>query len=206
MAASPDRRPTALSRVVKAIITWLYRYRGWRLEGGLPETRKFVITGAPHTSNWDFVFFLGATQELGIPPAFMGKKQLFRWPMTRFMRDMGGIAVDRSKRSNYVEQVAAEFARRDELALVIAPEGTRSSDGSWRSGFYHIALEAGVPIVPAWVDHATMSGGLGPPLMPSGDFASDLALLAQFYRNALPQEPRFAILEQQARAADAGET
>lgn len=199
MAASPERKPTALSRAVKALITWLYHVRGWQLEGGPPGTRKFVITGAPHTSNWDFVFFLGATRQLGIQPAFMGKKQLFRWPMTRFMQDMGGIAVDRSKRSNYVDQIAAEFARRDELALVIAPEGTRSSDGHWRSGFYHIALAAGVPIVPAWVDNATMCGGLGPPIMPGESYGRTLLQIAQFMLSKMPDCERIMVLEAQAR-------
>jgi 1-acyl-sn-glycerol-3-phosphate acyltransferase len=141
------------------------------------------------------VFFIGATHAFGVRPSFMGKHTLFRWPMTGFMRDMGGVPVDRSRRSNYVEQVVAEFARRSELALVVAPEGTRSGDGQWRSGFYHIAMGAQVPIVPAWVDHATMRGGLGPPIMPSGDYRADLAKLAAFYRSVMPDCARFHALE-----------
>lgn len=191
--------PSLLSRIVRRLLIGLYAWKGWRIEGEHPGVPKFVITGAPHTSNWDFVFFIGATNTLGIAPSFMGKHTLFKWPMTRFMQDMGGIAVDRARRgSNYVEQVGAEFARRDELALVIAPEGSRSSDGHWRSGFWHIARAAGVPIVPAWVDHATMTGGVGPPLWPSDDLAADLKRLAAFYREKRPDCARFERLEEAA--------
>jgi len=182
---------TLLSRLVRRAVLGLYRWKGWRIEGRHPGIDKFVITGAPHTSNWDFVFFLGATNALGIRPSFMGKHTLFKGPLARFMRDMGGISVDRSKRANYVEQVVAEFDRRDDLALVIAPEGSRGSDGAWRSGFYHIALGAGVPIVPAWVDHATMRGGLGEPIWPSGDYRADLLRIAEFYRSKRPDCARF---------------
>ena len=190
--------PSLSSRLVRWIILKLYRWMGWRLEGGIPETRKFVIAGAPHTSNWDFVFFTGATNELGLLPNFMGKHTLFRWPMKRFMEDMGGIPVDRRSRANYVDQVAAEFARRDELALVVAAEGSRTTDGSWKSGFYHIAQAAGVPIVPTWVCNRTRRLGFGPALWPSGDYPADLARIAAYMRAMVPDEPRFKVLEAQA--------
>ncbi|HQV03284.1 MULTISPECIES: lysophospholipid acyltransferase family protein [unclassified Novosphingobium] len=181
------------------MILKIYNWKGWKLEGSLPETRKFVIAGAPHTSNWDFVFFTGATNAMGIRPNFMGKHTLFTWPIKRFMEDMGGIPVDRSKRANYVEQVAAEFARRDELALVVAAEGTRKTDGSWKSGFYHIAKAAGVPIVPTWVCNKDKRLGFGPAIWPSGDYAADLARIAAYFRSILPDEPRFKVLEAQAQ-------
>lgn len=192
------RAPTWSSRMARRVILWVYRWMGWKLEGALPATRKFVIAGAPHSSNWDFVFFTGATAELGIRPNFMGKHSLFRWPLRRFMEDMGGIPVDRGKRSNYVEQVAAQFARRDELALVVAAEGSRTTDGSWKSGFYHIALAAGVPIVPTWVCNRDRRIGFCEGLVPSGNYAADLARIAAMLRAALPGEPRFEVLEAQA--------
>lgn len=188
-----------LSRLVRRVILALYRWKGWRIEGGHPGVDKFIITGAPHTSNWDFVFFIGVTHTLGIRPSFMGKHSLFKWPMKRFMRDMGGISVDRSKRgSNYVVQVAQAFANADELALVVAPEGTRSSDGEWRSGFWHMARAAGVPVVPSWVDHDTMRGGVGAPIWPSDDLAADLARFADFYMSKMPDCPRFQRLSDEA--------
>jgi 1-acyl-sn-glycerol-3-phosphate acyltransferase len=179
------------SRLVRRLLVTLYRMRGWQINGAPPPVKKFILVGAPHTSNWDFAVFLGATEELGIRASFLGKHSLFRWPMRRFNIDMGGIPVDRSKRSNYVEQVVNEFARRDELALVIAPEGTRHSDGRWRSGFYHIAMGAGVPIVPAWLNRQTRRAAIGQAIVPTGDYGRDLKRLADFYRAAQPDDPRF---------------
>ena len=201
MSSITPRKRSILSRIVRRIILAIWYGQGWKVTDPLPKNlKKYVLAGAPHTTNWDFVFFLGAATELGIRPSFMGKHTLFKWPMTRFMFDMGGVSVDRSRRgANYVEQVAAEYARRDELALVIAPEGSRSGNGEWRSGFYHIAMAAGVPIVPAWVNHETMRGGIGPALIPTGDYPADLARLAAFYRSVMPECPRFIALEAQAR-------
>lgn len=198
MPAQPRRVPSLPSRIALRALLALYRRKGWQVDGAAPTAQKLVITGAPHTSNWDFLFFLGGVTHFGIRPSFMGKHTLFRWPMARFMRDMGGIAVNRSRRANYVAQVAEAFSAADELALVIAPEGSRHSDGTWRTGFYHIAVAAGVPIVPGWVDHQTMRGGLGPAIVPSGNLAADLAKIAAFYRSVLPDCPRITALERQA--------
>jgi 1-acyl-sn-glycerol-3-phosphate acyltransferase len=190
------RAPTLLSRLVRRLVILLYHWRGYRLVETHPMPKRCVIIGVPHTTNWDFVFFLGATAEIGVKPSFMGKHTLFKWPMTRFMYDMGGVAVDRTARGrNYVEQVVDAFAAIDELALVIAPEGTRSATRPWRSGFYHIAHQAGVPLVPAWVEDGTRRGGLGPALMPSGDYAADLGKLLAYYQSVIPGHPRWALLE-----------
>lgn len=174
---------------------WLYRRRGWRLEGSAPTNPRCVILGAPHTSNWDFVFFVGATHAFGLEPRFMGKVSLFRWPLRRFMLDMGGVPVNRSAKGNYAEAMIAAFAAYEKFALVIAPEGTRSKVSKWRSGFYHIALGAGVPIVCAWMDNEAMRGGLGPEIMPSGDFAGDMAKIAAFYRGKMPGHPKWAAFD-----------
>jgi 1-acyl-sn-glycerol-3-phosphate acyltransferase len=189
-------RASLLSRVVFRLIYQIYRLRGWEIEGRLPDgVKKLVLVGAPHTSNWDFPTFLGATRDIGIRPSYLGKHSLFRWPIERFMIDMGGIPIDRTKRANYVDQVAAEFACRDELALVIAPEGTRDSDGTWKSGFYHIAIAANVPIVPAWIDRSRQKIGIGPALNPSGDYRADLKTIADWYRAQWPEQPRFQLID-----------
>lgn len=185
-------RPSLLSRIVFRLIFWIYRLRGWKIEGRLPSgLTKLVLVGAPHTSNWDFPVFLGATEDIGIRPSYLGKHSLFRWPLRRFMLDMGGIPIDRTRRANYVEQVAAAFDSRDELALVIAPEGTRDSDGKWKSGFYHIATAARVPIVIAWIDRARRQIEIGPAIEPSGDYRADLKRIADWYREAWPEQQRF---------------
>ncbi|MHA6316291.1 1-acyl-sn-glycerol-3-phosphate acyltransferase [Altererythrobacter sp. CAU 1778] len=190
------RSPT--SRIARRAILAAYHWQGWQIVGQMPDLPKFVMAGAPHSSNWDFVFFTGATADQGVEPSFMGKHTLFKGALGRFMRDMGGIAVDRSKRANYVEQVAQDFARRDRLALVIAAEGTRKSDGEWRSGFYHIARAANVPIVPVWVCNRTRRLGFGPPIVASASYPDTLLRIAAFMRANLPGFERYRMLERQA--------
>ncbi|MHA7820852.1 MAG: lysophospholipid acyltransferase family protein [Erythrobacter sp.] len=201
MRHNETREVTLLSRIVNRIILFFYRWKGWKIEGHLPRNlKKYVIAGAPHTSNWDFVFFAGATKHEEVQPNFMGKHTLFQGMMRNFMLDMGGIPVDRTRKANTVEQMKAEFDRREELALVIAAEGTRSTDGKWKSGFYNIARAAGVPIVPAYADNENMVIGFGEPLIPSGNYGEDLLKLAEWFRSKLPDYERFKVLEAQARA------
>ncbi len=187
-----------MSRIVRGFLVALYRLRGWRIDGQLPSAKKFVLVGAPHTSNWDFALFLGAIDALGIRPSYLGKHSLFRWPLRRFMLDMGGIPVDRTTRAHYVDHVVAAFANRATLVLVIAPEGTRHSNGRWKSGFYHIAAGAKVPIVLARIDRPRRVIQIGPAIPPSGDYRADLARIADFYRSADPDEPRFAEIDRLA--------
>ncbi|WP_284124153.1 1-acyl-sn-glycerol-3-phosphate acyltransferase [Parerythrobacter aestuarii] len=192
------RKRSILSRIVRRIIMVLYRWKGWEIDGHLPDLPKFVIAGAPHTSNWDFVFFTGATAEEGIEPNFMGKHTLFQGVMKNFMYDMGGIPIDRTKRSNVTQQVAEEYAKRDHLALVIAAEGTRSSNGEWKSGFYNIARAANVPIVAAWVDNTTNTLGFSEPIWPGESYGETLGKIAAFLRSKLPELDRYKVLEAQA--------
>ena len=198
MTSHTVRKRSLLSRIVRRIIWWIYKAQGWRIESPLPKIPKFVIAGAPHTSNWDFVFFTGATAEEGVEPSFMGKHTLFQGWMKNFMYDMGGVPVDRTKRANYVEQVAEAFARADHLALVIAAEGTRSSNGEWKSGFYHIAQAAQVPIVVAWVSWKKRVLGFSDPIWPSGDYAQDLKKIADFLLSKRPGYERYEMLDAQA--------
>ena len=181
-----------LSRIAKAMLLALYRRNGWRAVGIVPEPRRFVLIAAPHTSNWDFPFFLGLTQDLGVNAHFMAKKSLFRWPLGRFMREMGGIAVDRSRSSNFVQAMANEFARRAEFMLTIAPEGTRGKSAKWKTGFYQIAMAAKVPLVVGIMDYGRRTGGLGPAIMPTGDYAADMAKVWAVYRDCIPRNPELA--------------
>lgn len=174
------------------MVLGLFRLKGWSVAGRAPGVRKCVILGAPHTSNWDFVFFLGVTDYFGFQPGFMGKLSLFKGPLGQFMLDMGGVPVDRSGGRNVVDAVAAEFARRDDLMLVIAPEGTRSGADGWRSGFYHIARAANVPVVCGWFNLAEKRGGLSAPIDMTGDQAADMARIAAFYQSVMPGHPRVA--------------
>jgi 1-acyl-sn-glycerol-3-phosphate acyltransferase len=194
-----ERKPSWLSRMFRKALVGIYRINGWSAEGAVPEQRKFVLIAAPHTSNWDFLYFVGLTEELGIMPHFMAKSSLFRWPWKNFLLDMGGVPVDRASKQNYVEAMIGEFKRRTEFMLTIAPEGTRDTVGEWKSGFYHIAMGAGVPLVIGMMDYAKKSGGLGPAIWPSGNYKADMAKLAAIYATVTPKHPakgmRYAVAE-----------
>jgi 1-acyl-sn-glycerol-3-phosphate acyltransferase len=183
------RKPSFMSRALRALIMWLYRRHGWKAIGEIPEPRRFIIIAAPHTSNWDFVYFIGLTQTLGITPHFMGKTALFRWPMRNFMLDMGGVPVDRKSGGNYVQAMIDEFAKRDEFMLTIAPEGTRGSVRKWKTGFYHIAMGANVPLVVGMMDYGKNTGGLGPAIWPTGDYEADMVKVAKAYASVTPKHP-----------------
>lgn len=191
---SQHYRPSLLSRLVRRLLVFLHRLRPIAVSGGVP-VRRGILVGAPHTSNWDFIYFIGATHDLGIRPRFMGKHSLFRWPMKRFMYDMGGVPVNRSASGNYVDTMVDAFAAHpDDFLVVIAPEGTRGSIRGWKSGFYHIAVGARVPIVLAWIDYGTGKGGFSEPMDMTGDFAADMARIAAFYRSVMPDHPKLAVL------------
>lgn len=162
---------------------------GWRVTGAFPDLSKFVVIVAPHTSNWDFVVGLLAYLAIEIDASWLGKHSIFRWPFGPMLRRFGGIPVDRASPHNVVEQSIAEFNRRDRLVLALAPEGTRRRVPSWRSGFYHIALGARVPIVTAALDFGNREFAVGPTYQPTGDYAADLALLASRFSVITPRRP-----------------
>lgn len=179
-----------LARVVNWALVTLFKLEGWTVEGSAPTTtRKFVIIAAPHTSNWDFVYFLGAADALNLKLSFMGKASLFRPPFERMMKDLGGVPIDRSQSRDTVQAMVDAFAARGEFMLVIAPEGTRGRTEGWKTGFYNIALKAGVPLVPGFMDYRRKVVGLGSAMTPSGDYEKDLAILAAFYAPVTPKHP-----------------
>ncbi|MBP7694424.1 MAG: lysophospholipid acyltransferase family protein [Anaerolineales bacterium] len=170
---------------------------GWRTEGNLPEVPKFVLIVHPHTSNWDVPYGMFAALALGLfirwPYGFMVKDAALRWPLIGgLMRWLGGIGIDRTSRFNAVEQMVQFFQAQEKLMLVITPEGTRRHTKYWKSGFYHIALGAGVPVVPAYIDFGHRRAGLGPVLYLTGDVDADLAYLREFYSDKHGLYPREA--------------
>lgn len=197
MKASEPRR-SILSQITFAVILRLYRRENWRASVSGPAARvlprKAVIIAVPHATNWDLVNYLGLTHDLGLRTRFIAKLSLFRWPIARFMRDMGGIPVDRSRKANLVEQMAEQFAARDDLLLTIAPEGSRANTTSWKSGFYQIALRAKVPILCGWIDYEAKRGGIGPQIVPTGDYAADMVEAQRFYASKRISVPDFAAL------------
>ncbi|MBS0254412.1 MAG: 1-acyl-sn-glycerol-3-phosphate acyltransferase [Proteobacteria bacterium] len=191
MTGEGGARPGWFSRLVRWVLITLYRLKGWQAGCAPPTARRAVVIGAPHTSNWDFVNFIGIIHELGLRPRFMGKHSLFRGPLRRFMYDMGGVPVIRSEKHDYVAQMIDAFAAHpDEFILVVAPEGTRRGVPRWRTGFYQIALGAGVPIICGYLDYPKRRAGLGYSFMPTGDYAADMVKVAEFYADKVPLHPR----------------
>ena len=162
---------------------------GWDFEGEIPNLSKFVIIAAPHTSNWDFLIVMSIALALGLDAHWIGKHTLFRWPLGRLLHWLGGIPVVRSEQRGVVAQVVDAFEGHDRLVFAIAPEGTRKRVDRWKTGFYHIALGASVPIFPAYFDYPRKVVGVGPPLMPSGDLEDDIESLKAFYAPFTGKKP-----------------
>ena len=156
---------------------------GWKLQGSLPPNgAKSVLIAAPHTSNWDLPYTLMVAFALKLNIYWMGKAQIFRWPFGGVMRWLGGIPVQRDKSNNLVAvSIEAIKAADGPLQLIVPPEGTRSKTRYWKTGFYHIAVGAQVPIVMAYMDYGRKISGLGPVFQPTGDVDADMAAIKAFY-------------------------
>jgi 1-acyl-sn-glycerol-3-phosphate acyltransferase len=180
------------SRTARRLLLSWYRRSGWRPKGVLSDERKFVILGASHTSNWDFLVFLGTVEAMGRRVRFIGKHSLFRGPVGRFMRALGGVPVDRSAPQDLVGQIVEQFRIHEDFVLIVAAEGTRSRTTRWKTGFYQIALRAGVPIVCAGPDYPDKRGIFGPLIHPTGDYEADMAPAFAFFRSLRPRHPERA--------------
>ena len=184
-----------LNTLLRAGSAAFLRLNGWRVEGCLPEgARKCVLIAAPHTSNWDLPYTLMVAWVLRLNIYWMGKDSLFRFPFGPLMRWLGGISIDRSQRNNVVAASAAALQAADgPVQLVVPPEGTRGRTRHWKTGFYFIALQAGTPIILAYMDYREKRSGLGPVFTPTGDIEADMAVIKRFYagvqgRNAMQFE------------------
>ncbi len=177
------------STLAQAIARFILRLTGWRTEIISPHTSRYVMIGAPHTSNWDFFVILMLMTVESIPIRWLGKDSLFIWPLGVFMRSFGAIPVNRSERKNLVDQIIAKFDEHDELIIGLSPEGTRGKTSHWRTGFYYIALNADVPIVMAYIDYKNKICGLGPSIKPTGDIQADFKIIRKFYSGIVGKHP-----------------
>jgi 1-acyl-sn-glycerol-3-phosphate acyltransferase len=157
------------------------RLGGWSLVGAFPDVPKLVLIAAPHSSWWDGVWGLLIKVAIGADVRFMGKQELFRWPLGGLLRRLGGMPIDRGAAKGVVEQMIEQFQQRERLWLGIAPEGTRKLVARWRSGFWHIAHDAGVPIFPVAFHYPDKTIQLGPLFATTGDMDADIAGLRAFY-------------------------
>jgi 1-acyl-sn-glycerol-3-phosphate acyltransferase len=175
---------------VKEFFKKIFRLKGWEIEGGIPsEIKKCVLIAAPHTSNWDFVFGIGALAEFRYDVKYLAKKELFRFPLKNMFIELGGVPVDRSKSSSMVDAMTEMIKSKDEIIVMIPPEGTRKRVEKWKSGFYHVALGSGVPIMPGYLDYKRKIAGIGPAIFPTGNREEDFQKLRDFYKTINAKYP-----------------
>lgn len=180
------RRGNAFSRGLGRLIL---RIMGWKVVGNPPDEPRFIVTAAPHTSNWDGAIFLIAIVAMGLDLHWIGKHTLFEGRGGRFLRWMGGVSVNRQAAQDVVQQVAQKFRDAEQLVIVVAPEGTRRRTDRWKTGFYRMAQRAGVPIAMGFMDYAKKRVGFGPALTVTGDLQADFATMIAFYRQVTPRFP-----------------
>jgi 1-acyl-sn-glycerol-3-phosphate acyltransferase len=167
---------------------WLWLF-GWKILGETPTYRKFVLIAAPHTSNWDFPFMLATAYAMQVHISWFGKHTLFIPPWGWLMRRLGGVPVDRRAPQTLVMQMVEKFRQSDDLVLAVPPEGTRRKVDVWKSGFYHIASESGVPIGLGYLDYRRKLCGVGMFVMPSGKVNEDMNRIRGFYRDIRGKHP-----------------
>lgn len=163
------------------IAKFILKILGWKVINELPDNKKYLLIAAPHTSNWDFPLGLLTKYSQKLKLNFLGKGALFDSPFGWLFRALGGIPVYRKKKLNMVDQMVAQFNQREQMILAMSPEGTRSYQEHWKSGFYHIAFKAGVPIAMATLDFGNKIVKLGSAFMPSGDIQADMRIIRAFF-------------------------
>ncbi|MBI2424738.1 MAG: lysophospholipid acyltransferase family protein [Candidatus Hydrogenedentes bacterium] len=178
---------------VHPVVRWaarvFFKITGWKATGDFPSDPKMVAIIAPHTSNWDVILLLALSFVTNIRANWLVKHTLFFWPLKYLMEAAGGVPLDRNKRQNTVDQAVALFQSHDRLYLALAPEGTRFKTSHWKTGFYHIAVKAGVPILLLFEDYAKKEVGFGPLIHPSGDIEKDFEIIRAFYADKVPKNP-----------------
>ncbi|MGZ3723370.1 MAG: lysophospholipid acyltransferase family protein [Bdellovibrionales bacterium] len=173
---------------------WLY-ISGWKIVGNPLPANKYVLVVAYHTSNWDFPICVATRTAVKAPVSWIGKHTLFWGPLGPVMRLLGGVPVNRNLKTDIVGQVVAQFRAKEKFGVAIFPEGTRKRVSRWKTGFYQIALQAGVPIQPAVLDYKTKSFVFGPLFYPSGNYQFDMEFLKHFFRMANPAYPEYADMD-----------
>ncbi len=168
-----------------AILHWLagvyLTIAGWKIGGRPPPEAKYVLVAAPHTSNWDVPHMLAVAFRCRVRVRWAGKHTLFRAPFGGFMRWLGGIPIDRRAKHGTVEQLADAFRSAERMVIAISPEGTRRRTEHWRSGFYHVARLAQVPLVGGVLDYGAKTATFGPVMWPTGNVREDMDWLRGFF-------------------------
>ncbi|MBD81281.1 MAG: glycerol acyltransferase [Crocinitomicaceae bacterium] len=178
-----------MKKLFYKLVLW---YGGWTVINEVPtDLKKCITIGAPHTSNWDFVYALPGLEELKIYRfRYLIKKEFFFWPFSWLFNATGGIAVDRSKRNDLTNYLKELIEKEEEIYLLFPPEGTRSKVERWKTGFYYTALETNLPIILAFLDYEKRVMGFGKVLYPTGDFNKDFTVIQDFYKDKKGKNPK----------------
>ena len=182
------RNPTLMRTLGQAASERLLGLAGWDIEP-FPDLEKAVVVAGPHTSNWDGLVAVLSAATLGLTANIMVKDSLFRWPLGPVLRRLGCIPINRKRNSGVVDQAVEQFSSRDHLVLVVTPEGTRANAKKWKTGFYHIANRAGVPIVLAAADYAKKTLRFPLVLQPTGDIEADMQRMFECFAEVTPRHP-----------------
>jgi|SRR5690554_848000 len=176
---------------MKWISRFIFWLSGWEIVGDSPKAlKKYVMIAAPHTSNWDLLYARAAYYIMGIRVRYTIKKELFFFPLGILLKAMGGIPIDRKNtKGNMVDTMIDLYGKWEELALLVTPEATRSYAPNWKKGFYYVALGAKVPIVCGYLDYEKKYAGIGPTIIPTGDYEADLKKIKDFYRTVTAKYP-----------------
>ncbi|HRH63003.1 MAG TPA: 1-acyl-sn-glycerol-3-phosphate acyltransferase [Bacteroidia bacterium] len=167
-----------------------YRLKGWKIGTPLPsDLKKCIVLAAPHTSNWDFVYGIVSVHLFKLKINYLAKRELFVWPIKNIFLQSGGIPVERKGHHHLVENMIELIKSRDSIILAIPPEGTRKAVKKWKTGFYHMAIGANVPVVLGYIDYKTRTAGFGPALFMSGDKEKDAKLIRSFYEKIQAKYP-----------------
>jgi len=177
---------------VKKISAFILKMLGWQIRGPIPsDLKKYIIAVVPHTSNWDFPLGILVKWALGLNVNFIGKHSLFKWPHGFIFYWLGGQPVDRSKSSNYVDQIVDVFNSKESFALAIAPEGTRKKVEKLKTGFYHIAKKAKVPLILTKMDFGSKTIEFREPFYPTEDIEDDFSLIHKYFEGAKGFKPEY---------------
>ena len=168
----------------------LLKLINWQVEGKLPDVPQYIAVVGPHTSNWDFIIGIIVRGALDQKIHFLGKHQLFKPPWGWFFKAIGGTPVDRGKSNKLVDAVAQIFKNNPKFKLALAPEGTRSPVKRWKTGFYHIAIAAQVPVVMIGLDFNCKTLVITPPLEISGSLEKDMPAILDFFRSIKGRHPK----------------
>lgn len=181
-------RPKPFRGPFSEVVRWLggafLALAGWKIRGDFPALDKAVLIAAPHTSNWDGIYMLATAAFFRVKLRWMGKKSLTTGPFGGVIKWLGCVPIDRSAANDVVKSMSDAFAAEERMILAIPPEGTRSAAREWKTGFYHIARAANVPLILSVLDYGTKTISLAAVIYPSGDYEADLPIIRGFYANA----------------------